>query len=382
MKKIFVIEDELTILNGLLKMLSSWGYQVKSSTSGLKGIECLRSEKYDLVITDLRLRDIGGTEVLRRIKAASPEIKIIVLSGSLGEISTAEIEALGVFRLLEKPVSRKDIRLAVQKAFGINEAVHKGKNLILTADLSAVPAQAEGKEAAELSSPSTAKDEQMGAFSKGRILVVDDEEELSNSIKKLLTIKNYNVTTASDGIKAIEKIKSEKFDLILMDIRMPNMDGIESVKNVKKRNPEAFIVMMTGEAGNDESEKALEVGGYAVLRKPFSPEKLLKSISWFRNAEEDIKFRKRRHETVRDLGAWYRLRCRVKRYTENYRMTIVTVSLIVFSVIAGISLIFYVENISVSLSQQYKRLSSSYENYADKVIGYLERDEQRELKRK
>ena len=382
MKKIFVIEDELTILNGLLKMLSSWGYQVKSSTSGLKGIECLRSEKYDLVITDLRLRDIGGTEVLRRIKAASPEIKIIVLSGSLGEISTAEIEALGVFRLLEKPVSRKDIRLAVQKAFGINEAVHKGKNLILTADLSAVPAQAEGKEAAELSSPSTAKDEQMGAFSKGRILVVDDEEELSNSIKKLLTIKNYNVTTASDGIKAIEKIKSEKFDLILMDIRMPNMDGIESVKNVKKINPEAFIVMMTGEAGNDEIEKALEVGGYAVLRKPFSPEKLLKSISWFRNAEEDIKFRKRRHEAVKDLGAWYRLRLRVKRYTENHRMTIVTISLVIFSVIAGISLIFYFENISVNLSRQYKRLSSSYENYADKVIGYLERDEQRELKRK
>jgi len=367
MKKIFIIEDELTILNGLLKMLASWGYQVKSSTSGLKGIECLRSEKYDLVITDLRLRDIGGTEVLRRIKAASPEIKIIVLSGSLGEVSIAELNQFKIFKLLEKPISRKDIRAAVQEALGISDSKTEIK-------LERQPVDS----VADIS----IKKESDSRFSKGDILVVDDNENLAITIKNLLSFKNYNVTTASDGKSALDKIKSHKYDLILMDIRMPNMNGIEAVKHIKAINPDSFIVMMTGEAGNDEIEKALEVGGYAVLRKPFSPEKLLKSISWFRNAEEDIKFRKRRHETVRDLGAWYRLRCRVKRYTENYRMTIVTVSLIVFSVIAGISLIFYVENISVSLSQQYKRLSSSYENYADKVIGYLERDEQRELKRK
>ncbi|MBI3815108.1 MAG: response regulator [Nitrospinae bacterium] len=367
MKKILVIDDEVKIAEGLAKMLSSWGYDAKSVTSGLKGIDCLRSGQFNLVITDLRMPDIGGIELLKRIKASAPEIKIIVLSGSLGEINIPELSQLDIFRLLEKPVSKKDIRTAVEEALGMPQAKTEIKTDLKTTEI--------GREA-------IVRDKHKSSFSKGNVLVVDDEEELAKMIKNVLTLKNYNVTTASDGMMAVEKIQSQRFDLILMDIRMPNMDGIEAVKKIKEINPDSFIVMMTGMADDEEIEKAIEEGGYAVLRKPFSPDGLLKSISWFRNAEENIKFKKEQREAMKNIGAWDKFKLRAGKKMENYRMNILTVSLITISIVIGISLVFFMENLRVSLTRYYSKVSSSYTDYMDKVIGYLDRDEQRELKGK
>ena len=365
MNKILVIDDEAAIVNGLIKMLTSWGYQAKASLSGLNGIGYLQSEKFDLVITDMRMPDINGIDLIKRIKLISPGIKIIILSGSLAELNTSEIEALNIFKLLEKPISQRELKAVVHEALGIYEFKKSDKiEKIKT-------------ESVELTT-----DKKKKGFSKGDILVVDDNEDLANSIKSLLSFKNYNVTTASDGKEALEKIKSQKFDLILMDIRMPNMNGIEAVKKIKDINPELFIVMMTGEAGDEEVEKALHEGGYAILRKPFSPDKLLKSISWFREADEDIKLKKEHHEAIKKAGAWHRLKHRARKNMENYRMNILTVSLIALSIIIGISLVFYIENLRSSLLRSYTDLSASYTNYMDKVVGYLERDERRELKRK
>lgn len=365
MNKILVIDDEAAIVNGLIKMLTSWGYEAKASLSGLHGVKYLQSEQFDLVITDMRMPDINAIDLIKRVKLLSPEIKIIILSGSLAELNTSEIEALNIFKLLEKPISQRELKAAVHEALGMPE--FKKSDEIKKIGTESVDVTGGWKK---------------NGFSKGDILVVDDNKDLANSIKSLLSFKNYNVTTAFDGREALDKIKSHKFNLILMDIRMPNMNGIEAVKKIKDINPDLFIVMMTGEAGDDEVENALHEGGYAILRKPFSPDKLLKSISWFREAEEDIKFKKEHHEALKKAGAWHKFMHIARKRMENYRMNILTVFLIVLSVIIGISLVFYIENLRSSLLRSYNDLSESYTNYADKIIGYLERDERRELKRK
>ena len=121
MNKILVIDDEAAIVNGLIKMLTSWGYQAKASLSGLNGIGYLQSEKFDLVITDMRMPDINGIDLIKRIKLISPGIKIIILSGSLAELNTSEIEALKIFKLLEKPISQRELKAVVHEALGIYE---------------------------------------------------------------------------------------------------------------------------------------------------------------------------------------------------------------------------------------------------------------------
>src|SRR3989338_8393198 len=367
MKKILIIDDEVKIAEGLKEMLSSWGYYAECFFSGLKGVAFLQSEQVDLVITDLRMPDIDGIKLLKRIKEVSPGIKIIVLSGSLGEISVTELNQLSIYKLLEKPISKKDIQSAVREALGIPESMTESKI---------------EKQAVESVANIAVEKESGGRFSKGDILVVDDNEDLAITMKNLLSFKSYNVTTASDGRIALEKIKSQKFDLILMDIHMPNMNGIEAVKHIKAINPDSFIVMMTGEAGDEEVEKDIKEGGYAVLRKPFSPDNLLKSISWFQNAEETIKLREEIHERMRNIGALHRFRLSIRKKIKDYMMNILTVSLVAISIVIGISLIFFIENIRTGLISYYTKLSSGYTDYMDKVIGYLERDERRELKRK
>jgi len=372
MKKILVIDDEKAIIDGLFKMLSSWGYQVKTAMRGLNGIGYLQSEQFDLVVVDLKMPDINGIELLKRIKEISPEIKIIVLSGSLGEVNFAELNELNIFKLLEKPISRKDIQASIQEALGVSksDAEIKSEKKAIDFDVD-IPIK---------------KDSDIKFFSKGNILVVDDNESLAITIKNILSFKNYNVTIASDGEIALEKIKSQKFNLILMDINMPKMNGIEAVKRMKAINPDLFIVMMTGEASDEEIEKAIKEGGYAVLRKPFSPERLLKSISWFRDAEENIRFRKAKEEASREApkkeGLFKEFRHKIKKNIKSHRSGILTISFIVISIIIGILLVFYIENVREGVTRYYTTMSSKYENYMDKVVGYLERDERRELKQK
>ncbi len=115
------------------------------------------------------------------------------------------------------------------------------------------------------------------------ILVIDDEKLVAKSIQKLLHEKGYNVVVAEDGLTALEKVKETDFDLIISDIRMGGMDGIETMKNIrgylsqkgKKSIPE---VVITGYADEDSYIAAtkLEVADYVY--KPFDNEVFLKII--------------------------------------------------------------------------------------------------------
>lgn len=113
---------------------------------------------------------------------------------------------------------------------------------------------------------------------KRKILVVDDEEGFCRNLKDILEMENYEVTTAYDGFKGLELVKRNGFDLIIMDVKMPVMDGVETFKKMKKIAPNTPVIMVTAYAVEELLKDALRNGAFGTLKKPLNFDKLFQLI--------------------------------------------------------------------------------------------------------
>jgi DNA-binding response OmpR family regulator len=102
-----------------------------------------------------------------------------------------------------------------------------------------------------------------------RILVVDDEIAICNLLKDFLTAKGYEVYTALDGRTAITKLKQDRPHIVLLDIMMPGMGGIDTLKAIKKVDPRVGVIMITAIADNELALRTLELGASDYICKPF-----------------------------------------------------------------------------------------------------------------
>ena len=118
-------------------------------------------------------------------------------------------------------------------------------------------------------------------MSKGRILVVDDEIYIVHILDFSLGMEGYEVITALDGEQALEKLRTEKPDLIVLDIMMPKLDGYEVCKSVKA-NPETAhipVILLSAKGRNVDQKMGFDVGSDDYITKPFSPRKLVERIN-------------------------------------------------------------------------------------------------------
>lgn len=113
---------------------------------------------------------------------------------------------------------------------------------------------------------------------KLKTLIVDDEQELRKSVASILnnSIKDvtFEISEASNGLQALEMVKKEFWDLVLMDVRMPEMDGLEALKQIKEHDPRIFVVIMTAHSNLNDAVIAIKEGAYDYVEKPVSPDKL------------------------------------------------------------------------------------------------------------
>ena len=111
---------------------------------------------------------------------------------------------------------------------------------------------------------------------ENKILVVDDEKEIRDFLSRALTkIGHFRVELAANGEEALQRIKTEEFELVLTDLKMPNMDGLQLVAEIAKSKPEILIVLMTGHGSIDSALEAMKLGASDYLTKPLNIEELL-----------------------------------------------------------------------------------------------------------
>jgi len=116
---------------------------------------------------------------------------------------------------------------------------------------------------------------------KLKILLVDDEETIVSGLKKFLESRGHQVTSSLRGNEGLKLFKKDKFDLVLSDITMPDMDGIELIKKIKEQDQKTRVIVITGHIMREMEEKAKEAGADEVLIKPFKNEMLCLAISKF-----------------------------------------------------------------------------------------------------
>ncbi len=106
----------------------------------------------------------------------------------------------------------------------------------------------------------------------GQVMVVDDEENIREVLSNYLQSMNYEVETAEDGQDALDKFKKGDFDLIISDLLMPNIDGLELLKRIREIDKEVIFLMITGYPSIETAVEAIKKGAYDYITKPFHME--------------------------------------------------------------------------------------------------------------
>jgi DNA-binding NtrC family response regulator len=108
-----------------------------------------------------------------------------------------------------------------------------------------------------------------------RVLLVDDEVDFTASLRKVLSRRGFEVETASDGLTALARIAKESFDVIVLDVKMPGMDGIQVLGEIRRMALQTRVILLTGHLSLTDEEKSIKEGAFAYLFKPFPILKLV-----------------------------------------------------------------------------------------------------------
>jgi len=113
---------------------------------------------------------------------------------------------------------------------------------------------------------------------KPKVLIVDDEERFRSTMRKLLLAEGLEASTCGSAIQALEELRNNHFDIVILDVQMPDMTGVEALPEIKQVDPEIEVIVLTGHASVDTARSIIKNGAYDYLLKPYSMETLLEKI--------------------------------------------------------------------------------------------------------
>ena len=236
MAKILIVDDEVRIRELLRKALTREGYEVVSVPSAEQSLELIFKEPFDLLLLDVQLSGESGLSVLKKVREHQKEVPIVIYSGVVTPELEKEAREAGANEVLGKDVDILQLVAQIGK-------IVKAKDRIFQRPI-------------------------IGQSEKS-LLIVDDEEGIRRVLREFFKRKGYSVFEAENGEDALQLIRSEKISAVLLDMKMPGMDGIETLKRLLEINPKLGVVMTTAVQDDDTVRKALELGAYSYILKPF-----------------------------------------------------------------------------------------------------------------
>jgi DNA-binding response OmpR family regulator len=145
-----------------------------------------------------------------------------------------------------------------------------------------------------------------------RILVVDDETNMRATLADILSDEGYIIDTAVDGLSAVEMCGQQTYDVVLMDVRMPGIDGVEAFRRIRRLNESVRVVMMSAYSQNDLKRAVLDEGAVAFLSKPLDIENVIGLIQDVRETsimvvENDVEIAEQLHESLKQQSYWVKV---------------------------------------------------------------------------
>jgi DNA-binding response OmpR family regulator len=230
---VLVVDDEADICDNLRDILTDLGYDVDTACDGPSALELVKAKHYDVALLDLRMPGMDGLELYRRIKALRSGTVAMIVTAYATDAATQAVLQAGAWKVVAKPV---DFTRLMQ---WIDEALDQPI-----------------------------------------VLVIDDDEDLCQTLWDILRDQGYRVSLAADGAQAANCLRERDHRVVLIDMKLPQSDGAEVFRLVRQTNPQARTVLITGCRGDVERkiEEALGQGADAVCYKPFDVERLLETI--------------------------------------------------------------------------------------------------------
>jgi len=141
---------------------------------------------------------------------------------------------------------------------------------------------------------------------KAKVLLVDDEKDFVESLSQRLQLRNFDVKTALSGDEALDLVREQDFDVIVLDVLMPGKDGIETLREIKTIKPLVHVIMLTGNATVETAIAGMKFGAYDYLMKPAETGDLVKKISSAHvlKAEHEARIRKAEIENIVKRRGW------------------------------------------------------------------------------
>jgi PAS domain S-box-containing protein len=265
--RVIIIDDNQTNRAILSRLCDQWGFIAAAASGGLEGLDVLeaaarKKQPFQLVLLDQHMPEINGLDVAALVmnRPSLAGVKIILLSSSLNLAESSRAHALGVARSLTKPIKQKYLLDLILEEFGgaagtrppMPHAVKPGEGI------------------AEPTAP--------GIVVPLRVLLVEDNPINQEVCLKRLSKMGHKVTVANNGAEAVEAYRKDEFDLVLMDVQMPVMDGFEATQRIRDiertRDRYTTIIAMTARAMKGDEEHCLRVGMDGYMAKPFRAAKL------------------------------------------------------------------------------------------------------------
>jgi CheY-like chemotaxis protein len=274
---VLVVDDNATNRRILTQMVHGWKMRPKAAASAPEALDLLRQglqqgDPLRIMITDIHMPDMDGFDLAERIKQTPDfaDVAIIMLTSGEARGDIARSRAAGVLAHLTKPARRNELRFALVRAINENAKAHQPGT---AADAAAAGDAREVIAVARL------------AMDSRRVLLVEDVVVNQMLATRILEKAGHMVTVAGDGQQALTALEKGSFDVVLMDVQMPDMDGFEATRRVREREAQSGghvpIVAMTAFAMSGDREKCIDAGMDGYLAKPIRSSELLAAISEF-----------------------------------------------------------------------------------------------------
>jgi CheY-like chemotaxis protein len=258
-RRLLVVEDNEIERQSIVELLNNAGVEIATAASGTEAWDALRGQKFDCIVLDLRLPDISGFELLERIRQDSElrDLPIVVFTGK----DLTEEDEIRLVRLAES---------VVLKGVQSPERLLDETALFLHLLASELPPNKQ-----EMLERLRQSDE---ALWGKKVLVVDDDVRNIFALTSLLEQHGMQVVSAETGTEAISLLdQNDDIDAVLMDIMMPEMDGYETIRMIRRNHQHRLlpILALTAKAMKGDREKCLEAGASDYIAKPVDTAELL-----------------------------------------------------------------------------------------------------------
>ncbi len=266
-KRLLVVDDNATNRKILSLQTGRWGMQVRDTESPLEALRWLEDgEMVDLAIVDMHMPEMDGVALARAIQGMQPNLPLVLFT-SLGRREAAA-EAEGLFEAtLSKPLHQSQLFDCLMTQ--------------LAADVGHIPAVTRSK---------PIMDPGMAARHPLRILLAEDNVVNQKLALRLLQHMGYRADLASNGVEAVKSVERQDYDVVLMDVQMPEMDGLEASRQITTRWPAGkrpWIVAMTANAMQGDRENCLAAGMDDYVTKPIRVDQLVEALSNANQRKED-----------------------------------------------------------------------------------------------